>query len=338
LKFFIKTIPAFIALSILYLAGPAPEVPNLNGKLPEVSSDLIQLEKEIIENEESQKNVKPDNEARIVWANSTNKQKTPYAIVYLHGFSASQEEGNPLHRDFAERYGCNLYLARLYGHGLNEKEAMVDLTPENLMESAKYAVAVGKQLGEKVILMSTSTGGTLSLYIAGENPDIAGLILYSPNIDLYDRSATILNKNWGLQIARLVMGGNYMINKRESSPASYWTKKYRLEALISLRSLLDATMQEEVFEKIKQPVFLGYFYKNEEVHDKVVSVPAMLEMYDQIKTPVESKRKIAFKEVGDHCLANRFKSKDLDKVKKETFRFAEEVLKLTPKIQVAKIN
>jgi hypothetical protein len=27
----------------------------------------------------------------------TLKQETDYAVVYLHGFSASQEEGDPLH-------------------------------------------------------------------------------------------------------------------------------------------------------------------------------------------------------------------------------------------------
>ena len=44
--------------------------------------------------------LKPDNEARIVWADSS-RQKTAYAIVYLHGFSASLGEGDPTDTDIA---------------------------------------------------------------------------------------------------------------------------------------------------------------------------------------------------------------------------------------------
>lgn len=331
MKFLLRAVSVFVIIAVLYLVGPAPEPPELDGKLPIVSSASSELEKEIFSIEAREENLKQDNEARIIWADSTKKEKTPYSLVYLHGFSASQEEGNPVHRDVAKRYGMNLYLPRLHEHGLKEKEPLLDLTPESLVESAKYAVAIGKQLGEKVILISTSTGGTLSLYLASENPEIAGLILYSPNIDLYDGSATILNKNWGLQITRLVMGGNYMSSNNPSSPAAYWTKNYRLEALISLRSLLDATMKEEIFKKVKQPVFLGYYYKNEDQQDKVVSVDAMLEMFEELSTPENLKRKVAFDKVGDHCLANRFKSKDIKTVEEQTFKFAEEVLKLKPK-------
>ena len=35
------------------------------------------------------------------------------SVVYLHGFSASQEEGDPVHYDFAQKFGCNLFLAAL---------------------------------------------------------------------------------------------------------------------------------------------------------------------------------------------------------------------------------
>ena len=43
-------------------------------------------------------------------SNDSLKEKTEYAVVYLHGFSASQEEGDPVHYDFAKKFGCNLFL------------------------------------------------------------------------------------------------------------------------------------------------------------------------------------------------------------------------------------
>ncbi|MFZ8461094.1 alpha/beta hydrolase, partial [Staphylococcus aureus] len=83
--------------------------------------------------------IKENNEARIVWANDTLKQKTNYAIVYLHGFSASQEEGNPVHRNIAKQFGCNLYLARLAEHGIDTVDALFNYTADRLWESAKEA-------------------------------------------------------------------------------------------------------------------------------------------------------------------------------------------------------
>ena len=87
-----------IILIIVYFLGPQPSTPKYRTQLPEVPSDALQLEKYIADNEASHK-VKPDNEARIIWYNDSTKEKTEYVIVYLHGFSASQEEGDPVHKD-----------------------------------------------------------------------------------------------------------------------------------------------------------------------------------------------------------------------------------------------
>ncbi|MFL5729859.1 MAG: alpha/beta hydrolase, partial [Cytophagaceae bacterium] len=249
-------------------------------------------------------------------------------IVYIHGFSASQGEGIPLHTEFARRYGCNLYLCRLYEHGLTEEEPMLNMDPEKLLESAKKAVAVGKQLGDSVILMSTSSGGTLSLYIASGNPDIHSIITYSPNIDLYDEKSWLLTERWGLQLARLILGGKYYSFDGPEGYKKYWTYRYRIEALISLKTLVNATMHQETFGKIKQPLFLGYYYKNEKEQDNVVSVKRMQEMFDQVGTNADRKRKVNFPNSGTHIIASDLWSKDIEGVKAETFKFAEEVLGL----------
>lgn len=163
-----------IVLIIVYLLGPKPATPVYNNVLPAVPAIDSGLEKYIADGE-AKHSIKPNNEARIVWANDSAKQKTEYAIVYLHGFSASQEEGNPVHRNIAKQFGCNLYLSRLSQHGIDTVDALVNLTAENLWESAKQAYAIGKQLGNKVILMGTSTGGSLALQLAASYPEIKGL-------------------------------------------------------------------------------------------------------------------------------------------------------------------
>src|ERR1022692_2864583 len=110
-----------VVLVILYLLGPSPDTPVYRTEMPAVPSGAAQLESYVRANEAMHK-LKPDNEARIIWARDSLKQKTDYAIVYLHGFSASQAEGDPIHKNIAKEFGCNLYLSRLAEHGIDTVE------------------------------------------------------------------------------------------------------------------------------------------------------------------------------------------------------------------------
>ncbi len=325
--FLVKFLLGLILLSvIIYALGPTPPTPQLNTSLITANSNFLELEKEIIASEKANSNIRIDNEARIIWANPEQKEKTEYAVVYLHGFSASQGEGAPMHTDFAKRYGCNLYLARLADHGIDQEEALLNWTPENFIASAKRAIAIGEQIGEKVIVMGTSTGCTASLYLAGDNPAISALINYSPNIDIADENTWLLTKPWGLKLGQMVNGSDYHSWDPIEGTAHMVTHKYRLEAVVALKTLIDATMTKATFSKIKQPLFMGYWYKNEQVQDGVVSVKRMLEMYDELATPAEMKRKIAFENGTNHVLASPLWNEDFENVKLETYKFAEEIL------------
>ncbi|MCB0644885.1 MAG: alpha/beta hydrolase, partial [Phaeodactylibacter sp.] len=268
-----------------------------------------------------------NNEARIIWADSI--RKTPYSVVYLHGFSASQMEGDPLHRDFAKRYGANLYLARLAEHGLKDPEAFHHLSPQELLDSAKEALAIGQLLGEKVIIMATSSGCTLATYLAAEQPEWAdALIFYSPNIDLANASSAILTYPWGLQVGRLVVGGTHRSFEMSPEAAPYWTTRYRVEGLVALRTLLNQTMKKSTFERVTKPLFLGYYYKNQEEQDDVISVPALLEFFDLVQTPADQKQLVAFKEAKSHVIGSTLTSREFEGVEAATFRFAEQILGL----------
>lgn len=316
-----------VILVAAYMLGPRVETPSLDTTLPEATADLVELEKEIAVKEQAFTNIKPGNEARIIWYDSL-PTKTEYSIVYLHGWSASAEEGSPLHREMAERYGANLYLPRLAGHGLIEEEPMLDITADQVLDSAKEALAVAQQLGDKVIVMSTSTGGTLALHLAAGNSDLHSLILYSPNVAIYDSNAHLLAKPWGLEIARFVKGGNYHSFEADEERQKYWTTKYRLEALTHLQILIDATMLPETFGQVKQPVFMGYYFKNADEQDTVVSVDALLEMFDQLGTPESKKVKMAFPEAGDHVIGSPLTSNAVDEVRQATIAFFDNVLQV----------
>jgi len=330
-RFLTTTLILISILLIAYLSGPKFPKPELNGNLPSIHLQTNEVES-FIKSKEAKLKIKPDNESRIIWANDSLKNKTSYCLLYLHGFSASWYEGNPVHIDFAHRYGMNLYIPLLASHGIDTTESLIDMTPDRLYESAKEALVVAQSLGEKVILMSTSTGGTLSLKLAAEFPELMeGLILYSPNVAINNGAAFLLSKPWGLQIARNVYKGNYRITNTDfaSEDCRYWNCKYRLEAIVYLQQLVESTMNKETFSKVNKPVFLGYYYKDEENQDKVVKVDAMLKMFDELGTPENLKQKVAFPEAGDHPIGSKLFSKSWQEVETASFTFAEEKLGLT---------
>ena len=274
-----------LVLVIVYLLGPRPAAPAFtNASYPNALKPIaqrgIELEKSIAQ-KESQHDIKLDNEARIIWHNDSLKNQTEYSIVYLHGFSASQEEGDPVHRHIAKEFGCNLYLSRLAEHGIDTAESLLHFTIDKYWESAKDALNIGGALGEKVILMATSTGASLALQLAATYPArVHALILMSPNISIFDQFAWLLNNPWGLQIARLVKGSKY-VDATDQRPIyrNYWNYQYRLEAAVQLEEYLETSMNKKTFEKVQQPTLMLYYYKDEIHQDSVVKVGAMKKMF-----------------------------------------------------------
>ncbi|HRH51390.1 MAG TPA: alpha/beta hydrolase [Panacibacter sp.] len=325
-----------IILGIIYLLGPSPDTPVYTTVMPAVLSNAAALENYVSSNE-AQHKLKPNNQARIVWANDSLKQKTEYAIVYLHGYSASQEEGKPIHTNIAKEFGCNLYLSRLAEHGIDTIDPMINLTAEEYWESAKQALAIGKQLGNKVILMGTSTGGTNALQLAATFPnDIIALVLMSPNIAINNSNAYLLNNPWGLQLAKLITGDAY-VNSKDQRPIfkEYWYSHYPLQSTVQLQEMLETTMTKETFEKVKQPVLMLYYYKDEVHQDSVVSVPAMLNMFAQLGS--QTKIKQAVPNAGDHVMGSYIKSKDLLSVQRAIENFMQKTLKL-PRVSEGEIT
>jgi esterase/lipase len=296
--------------------------------VPEKAAEL----ENFVSANESKRKLKYDNHARVIWADTTLKHQTEYSIVYLHGFSASQEEGDPVHESIAKKFGCNLYLSRLAEHGIDTTDQLLYLTADKYWESVKEAYAIGKKLGKKVILMGTSTGATNALHLASVYPEVHALILLSPNIEINNNTAWIANNPWGLQI------GRYMIGSKEFTPADttvvykkFWNTPYRLEAIVALQEYLETTMKRSTYQKIKQPTLMLYYYKNEAEQDKVVKVSAMLTMFNALQTPINEKKAIAIPTAGDHVIAGSIKSKDVLTVENDITTFMNTTLRIPAK-------
>lgn len=313
---------AIIILGATWLLGPKPDKPEFSTEIPQIEVELFDLA-EWLWMENSDLKIKPGNESIIAWADSIPTKKE-YVILYLHGFSASPMEGMPVAGNVAKTLGMNLYAPLLFGHGLETEDALIDAYPDSLWNSALHALAVARLMGEKVILMGTSTGGTLALKLAAEF-DTEGLVLLSPNVRVNHKDAELLHGPWGLQIARLVIGGKYLnIEGKSEEYAKYWYTRYRLEGTVLLGALLNSTMQPETFKKITEPVFVGAYYKDEEHQDPVVKVSAMRWMYDHLSST--KKEFVEFPETENHVMSSHITSKDLASVEKECLKFLAELI------------
>jgi hypothetical protein len=132
-------------------------------------------------------------------------------------------------------------------------------------------------------------------------------------------------------LARLVKNGKYRVVKtKHPEEDQYWQCRQRLESAVYLQQLIEATMTENTFAKISEPVFLAYYYKDKDNQDKVVRVDAMLKMYDKLGTPKNMKVRVAFPEAGTHVIGCQLLSGAWKDVETASYKFAEEKLGLVP--------
>ena len=324
LKFFLVVV---IALVLFYFVGPTMPRPVLNRNLPKIEGSVGNFVEAL--NGKPGLKIRPGCEAKIIWANDSTRQATEYVLLYLHGFSASWREGYPINEEFAKNFGCNAFFARLAAHGEISENPLLDMTPERLYESAKEALVVAHQLGQKVVIMGCSTGCTLGLKLAADFPELVyGMILYSPNVQIKNKTAVLLSGPWGLQIARLNLGSKFRVTADDPNGevCKYWNCSYRAEGIVYLQQLLDATMSQKQFAKVKCPVFMGYYFKDEQNQDNVVEVKASLKMFKELGTPEAQKRAVDFPNAGNHVLCSTLLSGAVPEVRNAAFQFAGDVL------------
>ena len=326
-----KILGVVVLLSGVYFLGPKPETPTLtpSASWTDIPDSVNQMDAYIAA-KESKTVLKPGNEARVIWADSTQPKKTKIVFMYVHGFSASPMEGDPLHREVAKKFGANLLLARVAGHGVPDSDSTyANVTADDYYQSVENYYAIAKKLGDEVVVLGTSFGGAMSLVLAANHPEIRALMLYGPCIAIKDPNATLLDNPWGLQMAHLITGSDYRdIPVMAPGHAENWSLHYRLEGVVAIQNFLTNAMKKEVFAKVKMPVFMGYYYKDQEHQDQVVSVDAMKVMFEQLGTPASLKKSEAFPNSGNHVITSNLLGKLTDKPIASSVAFLRDVVKL----------
>jgi pimeloyl-ACP methyl ester carboxylesterase len=210
---------------------------------------------------------------RVIWADKVGK-KTPLSIIYIHGFSATSEEIRPVPDQIASALKANLYYTRLTGHGRSPM-AMAEPNVADWMSDMAEAIAIGRKIGQRIIVISTSTGSTLSA-TAALNPilsrDISGFIFISPNFGINNPFAKLLTWPAARWWVPLIAGKMRHSTPRNKQHSKFWTTTYPTIAAIPMAAIVKAVTEQD-FSKVTIPA-LFYF----SLEDKVVDPEATKNM------------------------------------------------------------
>ena len=261
-------VAVFAAVLILWLFGPREPV------VTEVSFDPMTLGDDLdvylAAAESGFDDLVEGAEKQIVWAAEPGVS-TAFSIIYIHGFSASAGEMRPMPDMVADAIGANIYYTRLSGHG-RDGEAMAEALVEDWFLDMAEALAIGRAIGERVIVMSTSTGGTISALAALDDAamnDVAGMVFLSPNFQIKNPMAALLTlpgvRWWG----PLVAGQERCFEPQSEMHERIWTNCYPTVATIPMAALVrHARMQD--YSQADTPA-LWIYSRDDQVVDAAAS-------------------------------------------------------------------
>lgn len=205
----------------------------------EIGADvpLGQIETVIAEGEAQSGSIRNGLAKQIVWADPTQKQKTPISVIYVHGFSASAAEVRPLPDLVAKALGANLFFTRLSGHGLDDPDALGLATIEDWAADVGEALTIGRLLGDRVVVISTSTGASLVTWALGRPSladKVAASVFLAPNYGVQASGSLLLTGPFGAPLARLLLGERRGFEPISPLNAHNWTTDYPVTALIPM--------------------------------------------------------------------------------------------------------
>ncbi|ARU55506.1 lysophospholipase [Oleiphilus messinensis] len=310
------------AMILAYFLGPRPEfaLDPLPVQLDEDLDHYIQAA------EARYTDITPGAEKKIFWANPTKKQQTEYALVYIHGFSASRQELSPVPENIAASLSANLFCTRLRGHGRKPSETLGEATLAEWLHDTREALEIGRQLGRKVILMGTSTGASLLTWLMAEDSmtGVAGAILLSPNFSPKDKKSWLVLQPWGRQLLKLMLGEFRKWDAGNSLQEQFWSTRYPASVLIEMMGAVNLAKNSAV-EHIKLPLLILYSPR-----DEVVSVTEIQTMFRRFGS--DPKALIAIESPQDgsaHVLAGDILSPATNQV------VASEILQFIDKLSAA---
>tara|TARA_B100000745_G_scaffold7514_1_gene6265 strand:+ start:68 stop:940 length:873 start_codon:yes stop_codon:yes gene_type:complete len=229
-----------------------------HAKLEDIDSLLESQEKMI-------RDLRPGTEKKVLWAQG-NGVKSKTSIVFIHGFSASRIEIDPVVDLIAAELNANVYFTRLRGHGQDGK-ALAEATYEQFLDDMIEAIEIGKTIGDDVVLMGCSTGCSLIHIVLAQEHNIKAAIYISPNFGPKPLKGQALRLPGAKFLVPLVFGKKHSFITKSAEHARCWTTSYPTMALFSIKETVLAAHQIDHWA-IKVPIMMWFSDEDKVVNAK----------------------------------------------------------------------
>jgi pimeloyl-ACP methyl ester carboxylesterase len=250
--------------------------------------------------------------------------KAETAILFVHGWGGCRAEGEFVVDQLADEWNANVFYMRLPGHG-RDADAHRQAEPAQYTRAVSEALNVTEALGEKIVVVGSSTGALLATWAAGQYPErVDGAVFVSP---FYDYQAgwigPALNHRVTTGLLRLVMGkeryaGWDGYEDRPDLPGydDHWLVQQESMAMVQLEMLRRGIWASPGFpENVSQPVLVLHFYKDDQSKDSVISTEVLVDTYGRFNggSPHDHSRRVPIAE-GSHILTSAYVRTDHDAV------------------------
>lgn len=175
---------AFIGIFLVWIGiafFPILSVEKLPNNFPRVSGIPEDIDAYLEKKESEVSDIYPYAEKTVLWNNS-NKNRTKYSIVFIHGFTTTGYQSKEFLNKLSLELDANLFMTRLSGHGV-PYEGTKQMQIDKIMYDVSEAINIGEKIGENVILVGHSLGGALSMLAADDevlSKKIDTLVLFAP--------------------------------------------------------------------------------------------------------------------------------------------------------------
>ncbi len=238
--------------------------------------DYIIKSKSIIAN--TRQDLNKDNAELIIEANSpfelVPKEKAKYGALLIHGLLDSPY----IMRDIGQHLCAKGLLVRsilLPGHG-TVPGALLNTDYTEWLQAVRYGIASLKQTVENIFLVGFSTGASLSLYHAVEEPLISGIIMIAPAIKI--SSPFAFATNWYRSISWAWNRAKWFYIGKEIDYAKY--------SSVAFNAVYQVYRLASEVQKISSAKLASYpFFVTLSNEDKIVCSYASTEYFEQNKNP-----------------------------------------------------
>jgi esterase/lipase len=180
--------------------------------------------------------------------------------------------------------GANLFYTRLTGHGRGG-QPMAEATVNDWLNDTVEALEIGRRIGEKVIVIGVSTGGTLATWLGtyDHSDDIVAYILISPNYMPKPAAAPFLTLPRAHHILPLFFGDTWTWEPTNPLHGTYWATSHPISAVFTMMRLVQLVRRSDV-SQIQGPALFIL-----STQDQVVRPAATEKMYARFGSTINKK-------------------------------------------------